>query len=95
MWPNKSHWQRGQIAPVALFGVLIAGVVLVVMFNTEQKVTERSLVANAADAAAHSGAVWTGQPPRRFCLRSSARWAANVLVFTRASRVDVELGAKL
>src|SRR5688572_8270959 len=74
MRPNKSHWQRGQIAPVALFGVLIASAVLVVMFNTGQKVMERSLVANAADAAAYSGAVWTGRPPRRFCLRSSARW---------------------
>jgi hypothetical protein len=58
---SKSHWQRGQIAPVALFGVLIASTVLVVMFNTGQKVTERSLVANAADAAAYSGAVWTAR----------------------------------
>ena len=56
---NKRH--RGQIAPVALFGVLISSVVLVVMFNTGQKVTERSQVANAADAAAYSGAVWTAR----------------------------------
>lgn len=58
---SKTHWQRGQIAPVALFGVLVASAVLVVMFNTGQKVTERSLVANAADAAAYSGAVWTAR----------------------------------
>lgn len=58
---SKTHWQRGQIAPVALFGVLITSAVLVVMFNTGQKVTERSLVANAADAAAYSGAVWTAR----------------------------------
>ena len=58
---SKSHWHRGQIAPVALFGVLITSAVLVVMFNTGQKVTERSLVANAADAAAYSGAVWTAR----------------------------------
>jgi hypothetical protein len=58
---NKAHWHRGQIAPVALFGVLITSAVLVVMFNTGQKVTERSLVANAADAAAYSGAVWTAR----------------------------------
>lgn len=58
---SKSHRHRGQIAPVALFGVLIASAVLVVMFNTGQKVTERSLVANAADAAAYSGAVWTAR----------------------------------
>ncbi len=61
MRPSKSHGHRGQIAPVALFGVLITSAVLVVMFNTGQKVTERSLVANAADAAAYSGAVWTAR----------------------------------
>lgn len=53
--------QLGQIAPIALFGVLIASAVLVMMFNTGQKVTEKSLVANAADAAAYSGAVWTAR----------------------------------
>lgn len=53
--------QAGQIAPVALFGVLIASAVLVMMFNTGQKITERSQVANAADAAAYSGAVWTAR----------------------------------
>lgn len=56
---NRRH--TGQIAPVALFGVLISSAVLVVMFNTGQKVTERSQVANAADAAAYSGAVWTAR----------------------------------
>ncbi len=61
MLPSKRHRCRGQIAPVALFGVLISSAMLVVMFNTGQKVTERSLVANAADAAAYSGAVWTAR----------------------------------
>jgi len=53
--------QRGQVAPVVLFGVLIASAALVLMFNTSQKVTERSQVANAADAAAYSGAVWVAR----------------------------------
>ena len=57
----RCHRQGGQIAPVALFGVLIASAVLVMMFNTGQKVTEKSQVANAADAAAYSGAVWTAR----------------------------------
>jgi hypothetical protein len=56
---SKRH--RGQIAPVALFGVLMSSAALAVMFNTGQKVTERSQVANAADAAAYSGAVWTAR----------------------------------
>jgi hypothetical protein len=59
MLPSKRH--RGQIAPVALFGVLITSATLVLMFNTGQRVTERSLVANAADAAAYGGAVWTAR----------------------------------
>lgn len=54
-------YQRGQIAPVALFGILIASAALVLMFNTGQKVTERSQLVNAADAAAYSGAVWTAR----------------------------------
>jgi hypothetical protein len=58
---SRSHGQAGQVAPVALFGLLIASAALVLMFNTSQKVTEKSQVANAADAAAYSGAVWTAR----------------------------------
>jgi hypothetical protein len=53
--------QAGQVAPVVLFGVLIASAALVMMYNLGQKVTEKSQVANAADAAAYSGAVWTAR----------------------------------
>ncbi|HEY8538738.1 MAG TPA: pilus assembly protein TadG-related protein [Steroidobacteraceae bacterium] len=53
--------QRGQIAPIALFGILIASAVLVVMYNTGNKITEKSHLANAADAAAYSGGVWTAR----------------------------------
>jgi hypothetical protein len=53
--------QRGQIAPIALFGVLIASAMLVVMYNAGHKITEKSQVTNAADAAAYSGAVWTAR----------------------------------
>lgn len=53
--------QKGQIAPVVLFGVVIASAALVMMYNLGQKVTEKSQVANAADAAAYSGAVWTAR----------------------------------
>lgn len=61
MLPIQIQRQSGQIAPLALFGMLIASGVLVLMFNTGQKITERSNVANAADAAAYSGAVWTAR----------------------------------
>ena len=59
--PRAISLQCGQIAPIALFGILIASAVLVSMFNASQKITTRSLVANAADAAAYSGAVWTAR----------------------------------
>ncbi|HEU4601711.1 MAG TPA: hypothetical protein VFS24_07070 [Steroidobacteraceae bacterium] len=59
--PRTLPRSQGQIAPIALFGVLIASAVLVLMFNNGQRVTEKSLVANAADAAAYSGAVWTAR----------------------------------
>jgi hypothetical protein len=58
---SRPSRERGQVAPVMLFGILIASAVLVLMFNNGQKVTEKSLVANAADAAAYSGAVWTAR----------------------------------
>src|SRR5262245_57605440 len=57
---TKRH-QRGQILPLAAFGILIAGAALVMMYNAGQKVTEKSLVANAADAAAYSAGVWTAR----------------------------------
>ena len=53
--------QRGQIAPLALFGILIGSAAFVLMYNTGQKITEKSNVTNAADAAAYSGAVWTAR----------------------------------
>lgn len=56
---HKRH--AGQIVPVALLGVLITSAVLVLLFNTSQKITQKSLLANAADAAAYSGAVWTAR----------------------------------
>lgn len=52
---------KGQIAPLVLFGVLIASAMLVLMYNTGNKITEKSRLANAADAAAYSGAVWTAR----------------------------------
>lgn len=59
--PSNRCAQWGQVAPVVLFGILIASAALVLMFNTSQKVAERSQVANAADAAAYSGAVWVAR----------------------------------
>jgi|ADGO01.1.fsa_nt_gi hypothetical protein len=55
------HKQSGQIMPVALLGVLITSAVLVLLFNTSQKITHKSQLTNAADAAAYSGAVWTAR----------------------------------
>lgn len=58
---KEKRKQAGQIVPVALFGLLILSTMLVVMFNTGQKVTDKSQLTNAADAASYSGAVWTAR----------------------------------
>jgi Putative Flp pilus-assembly TadE/G-like len=72
--------QRGQILPVAAFGILIAGAALVLMFNTGQKVTEKSQVANAADAAAYSAGVWTARHLNYMAYTNRAMVANHVAV---------------
>lgn len=52
---------RGQVFPVVLASILLTAAALVVMANIGNKFTERSVVVNAADAAAYSGAVWTAR----------------------------------
>jgi len=58
---TKRRRQRGQILPIAMLGLAVLSVVMLVMFNAGQKITDKSKVANAADAAAYSGAVWTAR----------------------------------
>jgi hypothetical protein len=72
--------QRGQILPLAAFGILIAGAALVMMFNTGQKVTEKSLVANAADAGAYSAGVWTARHLNYLAYTNRAMVANHVAV---------------
>lgn len=52
---------KGQILPLILFCLVVAAVMLVVMFNTTQKVTDKTVATNAADAAAYSGGVWAAR----------------------------------
>lgn len=85
---SNPHRHRGQIAPVALFGVLISSAALVVMYNTGQKVTERSQVANAADAAAYSGAVWTARHLNFIAYANRAMIANHVAVGHLVSHVS-------
>ena len=47
--------------PLALAGVLLAGAMMLVMASTGNKLTERSKLVSAADAAAYSGALWTAR----------------------------------
>lgn len=53
--------QRGQILPLALAGVVLAAAIFVLLSNVGNRVTEKSVVVNAADAAAYSGAVWVAR----------------------------------
>jgi len=52
---------KGQILPLILFALSIGGIMLVVMFNVTQKVTDKTISSNAADAAAYSGGVWAAR----------------------------------
>lgn len=53
--------QRGQIMPLTLAGVVLAAILMIMLANLGNKVTEKSIVVNAADAAAYSGATWVAQ----------------------------------
>lgn len=50
--------QSGQALPLGLALLLIGALGALVLFNTGQVATEKSRLANAADAAAYSGLVW-------------------------------------
>jgi hypothetical protein len=76
---TKRH-QRGQILPLAAFGILIAGAALIMMFNNGQKITEKSLVANAADASAYSAGVWTARHLNYLAYTNRAMVANHVAV---------------
>lgn len=53
--------QGGQVLPLALAGVVLAAVLMFVLANNGNRITEKSTVVNAADAAAYSGATWVAE----------------------------------
>ena len=53
--------QSGQILPFAVLGLTIACAVLLLMYNSGQKITDKTVVANAADATAYSAGIWTSR----------------------------------
>ncbi|MET0534237.1 MAG: hypothetical protein ABW171_08435 [Steroidobacter sp.] len=77
---QRARRQRGQILPLAAFGILVAGAALIMMFNTGQKITEKSMVANAADAAAYSAGVWTARHLNYLAYTNRAMVANHVAV---------------
>ncbi len=53
--------ESGQVLPLALMGVVLASVIMYSMINTGNRATEKTRVANIADAAALSAATVTAQ----------------------------------
>jgi len=47
--------------PVTLFALVAASAILIMLYNTGQRITEKTQAVNAADAATYSGAVWTAR----------------------------------
>lgn len=52
---------RGQVLPIAVVGLVIGCTVLLLMYNSGQKITDKTVVANAADASAYSAGIWTAR----------------------------------
>ena len=50
--------QRGQALPLGLAFIMFGTLLGIVLFNTEQLASEKSRLANTADAAAYSGLIW-------------------------------------
>ncbi len=50
--------QRGQALPLGLAFILFGSLLAIVLFNTGQMTSEKSRLANTADAAVYSGLVW-------------------------------------
>lgn len=53
--------QRGRIFPVALSGVILSGMIMLMIGNLGNRITEKSITVSAADAASYSGATWVAQ----------------------------------
>jgi hypothetical protein len=61
MMVRSLSYNRGQVLPFAILGLTIGCAVLLLMYNTGQKITDKTVVANAADAAAYSAGIWTSR----------------------------------
>lgn len=55
---NFPQAQRGQALPLGLAFMLAITLLMLILFNTGEMTTEKSQVANTADAAVYSGLVW-------------------------------------
>lgn len=54
----RLHSARGQALPIGLALIMMGALATLVLFNTGKLATEKSNVANTADAAVYSGLVW-------------------------------------
>jgi hypothetical protein len=63
-----------------LFAIVIGAVLMVVMFNTTQKVTDKTIAENAADAGAYSAGVWTARQLNFMAYTNRAMIANHVAV---------------
>lgn len=53
-----NKFEKGQVLPLGLVLIVIGVVGALVLFNTSQVATDKMRLANSADAAAYSGALW-------------------------------------
>ena len=58
---RRTDQQLGQVAPVILASLAIGIAAIFISHRVGRAVTQESIVVNAADAAAYSGAAWTAR----------------------------------
>lgn len=71
---------KGQVLPLVLFMLATGAVLMVVMFNTTQKATDKSIATNASDAAAYSAGVWVARNLNYMAYTNRAMVANHVAV---------------
>ncbi|GGK65834.1 hypothetical protein [Amphritea balenae] len=71
---------KGQVLPLVLFMLATGAVLMVVMFNTTQKATDKSIATNASDAAAYSAGVWVSRNLNYMAYTNRAMVANHVAV---------------
>ena len=77
---RRTDTEVGQILPVALAILLVAGSVMLATYRTSEEASHAMVVVNAADAAAYSAGVWTARRMNLMAYSNRAMLANHIAV---------------